>query len=97
MECSDYNLCDGCEKIVNHDINFVKYVDEEKNFMKFNDDKYSYECLRNKLSLSVYEGSQQAKICIILKNNRNLEWTKQTSLINNKNSQIKCNYIKLNH
>ena len=95
MECPDYNLCEGCEKIVNHEHSFIKYVNEEKNFMKVNDDKYSYECLSSKLCISLYEGSQQAKISIILKNNGNLEWTNQTLLINAKNSQIKCNYIKL--
>ena len=63
--------------------------------MKINDDKYSYECLSSKLSVSVYEGSQQAQISIVIKNNGNLEWTNQTLLIPAKNSQIKCNYIKL--
>ena len=95
LECPDYNLCEGCEKIVNHEHNFVKYVSEEKNFTNVNDDKYSYECLTSKLIVSIYEGSQQAKLVIILKNNGNLAWTNQTLLINAKNSQIKCNYIKL--
>ena len=30
-----------------------------------------------------------------MENNGSLEWTNQTLLINGKNSQIKCRYIKL--
>ena len=30
MECPDYNLCQVCEKAVEHEHNFIKYVTEEK-------------------------------------------------------------------
>ena len=30
MECDDYNLCQICEKVVEHEHNFIKFVNEEK-------------------------------------------------------------------
>ena len=83
------------EKKRNQLINSSLLFKPNDNFMQVNDDKYSYICLSSKLSVSIYEGSQQAQINIIIKNNGNVEWTNQTLLIPAKNSQIKCNYIKL--
>ena len=31
MECPEYNLCQICEKVVEHEHNFIKFVTEEKN------------------------------------------------------------------
>ena len=31
IECPDYNLCQICEKVVEHEHNFIRYVKEEKN------------------------------------------------------------------
>ena len=89
LECENYNLCEKCEKIVEHEHNFIKYVNEE------NDNKYSYECLSNKLNVSIYEGDKKASLRIILKNNGKLKWTEQTMLIKDNESKITCNNIKL--
>ena len=31
LECQDYNLCQNCEKVVEHEHNFIRFVSEEKN------------------------------------------------------------------
>ena len=95
LECPDYNLCENCEKIVNHEHNFVKYFTEENKTLKAYDNKYSYQCLSSKLSVSINEGDKTANLNIILKNNGSLKWTDQTLLINGKDSQILLNYVKL--
>ena len=94
LECPNYNLCDNCEKIVNHEHNFIRYVNEENIIFK-NDKKFSYECLTSNLITSVYEGSNEAKLNIIIKNNGYMKWTNNTLLINGKDSKLLCNYIKL--
>ena len=94
LECTDYNLCEMCEKKIIHEHNFVKYVNEEIKNTKI-DNNYSYECLTTKKSVSIYEGDDQAKLNIILKNNGYLKWNDKSLLINDKDSQIKCNSIQL--
>ena len=97
LECPGYNLCANCEKNVEHEHNFVKYVNEEKNFVGDNS-MYSYECLTSNLTVSTFEGINTAKLSIILKNNGTKKWTNNTllKLLNNgKNTEIKCNNIKL--
>ena len=69
LECFDYNLCDECEKIINHEHNFLKYVTEENSL-----NKYSYKCLTSKMSISIYEGEEQAELNIFLKNNGYSKW-----------------------
>ena len=98
LECLDYNLCENCEKTVEHEHNFIKYVNEQKNFVGANNNIYSYACLSSNLSVSTYEGTPSAKLNIILKNNGSKKWTNDTLLTilsNGKNSLIKCNNIKL--
>ena len=97
LECQDYNLCEKCEKIVEHEHNFIKYVNEEKKYYKENDNEYSYECLSNKMNVSIYEGDKIASLRIIVKNNGKLKWTEQTLLTqeNNYNNNIICKNIKL--
>ena len=57
---------------------------------------YSYECL-NILNLSsyIYEGVNETKVDIILKNNGNKEWPKNTKLSFQKKSEIKGNNLLL--
>ena len=31
LECPEYNLCQNCEKVAEHEHNFIKFVNEEKN------------------------------------------------------------------
>ena len=57
---------------------------------------YSYECL-NIINLSsyIYEGANETKISIILKNNGNKEWPKDTKLSFQQKSEIKGNDLLL--
>ena len=90
LECSNYNLCDECEKIVNHEHNFIRYVikeSEEKN--------YSYECLTSKLSVYAYVKSEKAEISIVIKNNGVAQWTENTKLICHKDNKVNFDDIRL--
>ena len=60
-----------------------------------NDNKYSYKCLYTNLSVSAQEGNKKASLYIILKNNGNLNWTEQTTLLNVKDSLINACHIQL--
>ena len=95
MECIDYNLCEICEQKIIHEHNFIKYANEENNSKNINNNKYSYECLTSKKSVAIYEGDEKVQLRVILKNNGNLKWSDKSLLINSKDSQIKCNSIKL--
>ena len=95
LECPNYNLCDNCEKIVEHEHNFIRYVNEENIVFK-NDNKYSYECLSSKLSVSVIQGTKEAELNIVIKNNGITQWTENSKFINGKESKINCSHIKLN-
>lgn len=93
LECPKYNLCDQCEKIVSHEHNLLRYVNEENIVFK-NDKKFSYECL-DSLSTSINEGSKEAVLKFTIKNNGYTQWTKNTFLINGKDSKFSCNHIQL--
>lgn len=95
LECPDYNLCEQCEKTVEHEHNFIKYVSEENNSLIIKNNKYSYQCLTKKLTVSTYEGTEKATLSIVIKNNGNIPWTENTKLINGKDSHIIANHITL--
>ena len=95
LECPDYNLCEQCEKTVEHEHNFIKYVSEENNSLIIKNNKYSYQCLTKKLAVSIYEGTEKATLSIVMKNNGNIPWTENTKLINGKDSHIIANHITL--
>lgn len=95
LECPDYNLCEKCEKTVEHEHNFIKYVSEENNSLIIKNNKYSYECLTKKLVVSVYEGAEKATLRIVIKNNGFIPWTENAKFINGKDSQIIATHITL--
>ena len=95
LECPDYNLCEQCEKTVEHEHNFIKYVNEENNSLIIKNNKYSYQCLTKKLAVSIYEGTEKATLSIVMKNNGNIPWTENTKLINGKDSHIISSHITL--
>ena len=95
LECPDYNLCEQCEKTVEHEHNFIKYVNEENNSLIIKNNKYSYQCLTKKLAVSIYEGTEKATLSIVIKNNGNIPWTENTKLINGKDSHIISSHITL--
>ena len=72
----------------------TSYVNEDDNSLDINND-YSYECLTSNVSISLYEGDEQAILNVILKNNGKLKWSDKSLLVCDKTSQIECNYIIL--
>ena len=94
LDCDDYNLCEKCKKNIIHQHNFIQYVNEDDNSLDINND-YSYECLTSNVSISIYEGDEQAILNVILKNNGKLKWSDKSLLVCDKTSQIECNYIIL--
>ena len=64
--------------------------------MKIKKKEYSYECLNiDNLSSYIYEGINETKVDIILKNNGKKEWPKNTKLSFQKKSEIKGNDLLL--
>ena len=90
IECPNYNLCDECEKIVSHEHNFIRYVNQESE-----EKKYSYECLTTKLCVYAYVKSEKAEISIVIKNNGVAQWTENTKLICHKDNKASFNDIIL--
>lgn len=90
LECPNYNLCDECEKIVSHEHNFIRYVNQESE-----EKKYSYECLSSKLCVYAYVKSEKAEISIVIKNNGVAQWTENTKLICHKDNKASFNDIIL--
>jgi hypothetical protein len=95
LECSNYNLCQQCEKTIEHEHNLIKFVNEDDNSLIIKDIKYSYKCLSSKLRTFIHIGTEKAKFNIVIKNDGNLQWTKNTKFIFGKNSQMLTDYIKL--
>jgi hypothetical protein len=95
LECSNYNLCQQCEKTIEHEHNLIKFVNEDDNSLIIKDIKYSYKCLSSKLRTYIHIGTEKAKFNIVIKNDGNLQWTKNTKFIFGKNSQMLTDYIKL--
>lgn len=95
LECSDYNLCEQCEKTIEHEHNLIKFVNEDDNSLIIKDIKYSYKCLSSKLRQYIYRGTKKVKFDIVIKNDGNLKWTQNTKFIFGSNSQIISEYIKL--
>jgi hypothetical protein len=49
--------------------------DDEFNIIKMNEEDYSYECInKNELKIEIGEGEDEAKIEVVLKNNKNNKW-----------------------
>jgi len=79
-----YNIPDIINNNLNNNNNNINNINEIKNDDNNNDNniivakkEYSYECLnKNKLSSYIYEGTDEAKIEIILKNNGKEDWPK---------------------
>ena len=90
LECPNYNLCDECEKIVSHEHNFIRYVNQESE-----EKKYSYECLTTKLCVYAYVKSEKAELSIVIKNNGVAQWTENTKLICHKDNKASFNDIIL--
>ena len=95
LECSDYNLCEQCEKTIEHEHNLIKFVNEDDNSLIIKDIKYSFKCLSSKLRQYIYRGTKKVKFDIVIKNDGNLKWTQNTKFIFGSNSQIISEYIKL--
>jgi hypothetical protein len=81
-----------------------KTVPEKKNkknlieISKFKNMFYSFECdYSNNINLIayIYEGTESAKIDLVLKNDGTLDWTNNTKLIFDKKSEVKGNDVKL--
>ena len=99
-ECKDYNLCEKCEEdnsinnFHNKEHNFIKIRETKAikiNIVKENKKIYSYDCL-NMINLSVFinEGTENAEIKILLKNNGKDKWPEgETKLIFDEASEIK--------
>ena len=92
-------------KIINEDIN-NNIINENNNDYDFDDlnnenkdeenEKYSYECINEKnLKDYIYEGDEEAKIEIILKNNGNEIWPEDAKLVFDRDSSFSTNEIKL--
>ena len=102
LECKDYNLCEKCEEknskenFHNKEYDFIK-LRKTKEIKGEKEKIYSYDCPNNlNLIEYIYEGTEQANIKIILKNNGNEAWPKgKTKLIFDKFSQIKGDEIIL--
>ena len=90
LECPNYNLCNECEKIVSHEHNFIRYVNQESE-----EKKYSYECLTTKLCVYAYVKSEKAELSIVIKNNGVAQWTENTKLICHKDNKASFNDIIL--
>ena len=98
LECKDYNLCEKCEKIIEHKHKFVRFTteEEEKNtIIKTINNKYSYECLTDNLDVFAYVGSEHIQKQVVIKNNGNIQWGENTKFICDKNSSIYCEEIYL--
>ena len=112
-QCQNYNLCQVCEEQnslnLNHPHNFIKIRNElnDNNNNMINEiinnnnnyDKieYSYKLINKKMQTYIYQGENEAKISIVIKNNCKNKWPeKKTFLIFDKmNSMITCEDISL--
>jgi hypothetical protein len=67
--------------IINNNINYNNNGMKELGLDSNNGIIYSYECLVSKLTISIYEGMDNASLPIILKNNGNQPWVKNVSML----------------
>ena len=58
---------------------------------------YSIECLSNRLNIEILQGTEKANIDLIVRNNSNVQYPKNSYLIcDNKNSLLLCEKVELN-
>ena len=99
--CPNYNLCEQCKENnsvnVQHVHDFIKLRKSgvnNKNIYK--DNEYSYQCEQNKLlSTYIYEGTDNGKMQLILRNNGKKAWPLGSKLIYDNESMIDGNVIIL--
>lgn len=61
------------------------------------DQSYSIECLTKRLNIEIMQGTEKANIDIIVRNNSNFKYPKDSFLIcDNKNSLLLCEKVELN-
>jgi len=65
--------------------------------MDEDDQKFSIECLSSRLNTEILQGTEKANIDIIVRNNSNFKYPKDSFLIcDNKNSLLLCEKVELN-
>lgn len=101
IQCDNYNLCQDCEEknAINedHPHYFIKIRKEYKNnTIIFETNDYSYKCLNSKLESHIYQGVDEAKITLSLKNDKT-KWPegKTKLIIDRSNSMIDGENINL--
>ena len=70
---------------------------DSDNCMEEEDQTYSIECLSSRLNVEILQGTEKANIDLIVRNNSNLKYPKDSFLIcDNKNSLLLCEKVELN-
>jgi hypothetical protein len=83
----------------NNDINknFNDKDSDNEIIMDEEDQTYSIECLSSRLNTEILQGTEKANIDIIVRNNSNFKYPKDSFLIcDNKNSLLLCEKVELN-
>jgi hypothetical protein len=84
---------------INNDIkeNFNDKDSDSENNMDEDDQTFSIECLSSRLNTEILQGTEKANIDIIVRNNSNFKYPKDSFLIcDNKNSLLLCEKVELN-
>lgn len=93
------NNINNINNINNDDIkeNFNDKDSDSENNMDEDDQKFSIECLSSRLNTEILQGTEKANIDIIVRNNSNFKYPKDSFLIcDNKNSLLLCEKVELN-
>ena len=70
---------------------------DSENVMEEEDQTYSIESLSSRLNTEILQGTERANIDIVVRNNSNMKYPKNTFLIcDNKNSLLLCEKVELN-
>ena len=70
---------------------------DSDNCMEEEDQTYSIECLSSRLNVEILQGTEKANIDLIVRNNSNFKYPKDSFLIcDNKNSLLLCEKVELN-
>ena len=84
---------------INNDLkeDFNDKDSDSDNNMEEEDQTYSIECLSSRLNVEILQGTEKANIDLIVRNNSNLKYPKDSFLIcDNKNSLLLCEKVELN-
>lgn len=93
------NNINNINNINNDDIkeNFNDKDSDSENNMDEDNQTFSIECLSSRLNTEILQGTEKANIDIIVRNNSNFKYPKDSFLIcDNKNSLLLCEKVELN-